>query len=332
MNFCSFFYDFYVDYLFIIISSIGLILNLFCTIAFIYCKELKKETFRYFLLKSICDTIFFTRNTLNYLADNCGDHCILITSHILCYTRFSIYYFVGRAMLLASMIFSVIATFDQFRKVKNTFLFFDKIPFWSRITTIFLYSFVYYWYIFTGEEPCQTYLSFSNTTYFSFSKKSFRDTIYGVYLELIHSIIRDCISLILIVILNILTLIFVKESFARKRHLKRIIINTIDRSSSSSTSKNNLKEQKAEKNLTQLVVVTSIINFFGHILLFIFYFPLDILKKNSCLKDFANLMLYISLAINFFIYYAFNRHFSKYFTNAAIKFIQMISFGIIKLK
>ena len=300
-----------------------MILNMFCSIAFISSRDLNKEIFKYFLIKSICDAILFSRNTLNYIADNCGQDCILITSHTICYIRFGFYYFVGRSMILASMIFSVAASFNRFRKSRNTFLFFNKIPFWFKLISIFLYSFGYYWYIFTGDEPCRQYFSKSNTTYYSFANKIFRDTTYGVYLELFHSIIRDCVCLVLIIVLNILTLIFLKVSFARKRDLTT--------SNKSKLKSNNLlasKAQLAEKKLTLMVAATSIINIFGHILLFIFYFPLDVLKKNFCLKDFANLLLYISLAINFFIYYAFNKHFSNYVN----KIIQKFSCGFLRFK
>ena len=169
-----------------------------------------------------------------------------------------------------------------------------------------IYAFLFYIYVFFDNECTVDLkkLKSDNITIYKISTRarSFQSSTRGIVFEIIHSFVRDFLCTILIAVLNLLTLIFMRRSFRIKKQIN----------------KETSKIEKAENNLTYMVLTSSIINIIGHIFIFIHFLPITEIR-HDCIGDMSAALLYLSYSINFFIYYFFNNHFKNYFKSRVLK-------------
>jgi uncharacterized membrane protein len=131
-----------------------------------------------------------------------------------------------------------------------------------------------------------------------------KPTSYYKYYTTIHSLMRDIIPLILLVIINILILNKLRQTTNRRRNLENN--QNSNKSSSMVTS-----SQKAEYNKIKMILYTSI-TYLLHIpgIYTAFYG-----FKYNCVYVFTALLLLISYSIPFLIYISTNQKFRKIFLN-----------------
>lgn len=328
MSFCDDFANVYNTYLDFSISFIGSILNLLCIIGFLNIKEIRHQSktnlFRYLLGKSIVDSYNVIRNSIFSSVFCRPDDCFLTKYYIACNISLVINNYIGRVTLLMSILLELAANFNRYRVITNKFTFFDKISIHLKILIIVFYCFAFYIYIFFQENcliPNELILSNETMSYYIYVT-NFTNTNLGIVLKFMHTFVRDVVCIILIMVLNILILIFMRQSFKRKRELAP---NT---PSSAAKIEQNRKLEKSENNLTYMILTSSLINILGHMVLFINLLPIDSIKYNSCFNSVAPFLLYFSYSINFFVYYFFNKNFKRYFK---INFIKILSFITCKI-
>jgi hypothetical protein len=328
MRFCDNFADFYNTYLDLFISFIGSILNILCIIGFLNIKEIrhqrKTNVFRYLLAKSVVDSYTLLRNLIFSSVFCPVVDCFLTRYYVSCNISLVFNNYIGRISLLMSILLELAANFNRYRIITNKFIFLNKISIYFKFLLIILYCFSFYVYIFFQENCLIPDQSLNETMSYYIYVTNFTNTELGIGLKFMHTFIRDVICIILIMVLNIFTLIFMRQSFKRKREL------AFNPQSSQSANKNdqNRKLEKSENNLTYLVLTSSLINILGHIILFINMLPINSIKSDSCFNSIAPFLLYFSYSINFFVYYFFNKHFKSYFKTNLIKIFSFITFNI----
>ena len=332
MDICKEFYTFYAKNLFLSVNLLGFTLNILCIIAFCHSNQLrhnKSNIFKYLLIKSISDAFILSRNIVFKLF---GNHFILFLNIQSCIITIIYEYYVGRVALLLSMMCEVATNFDRFRTIANRFLFLNKISFWIKFNFIILYCLLYYSYVFFQDQcfeiTANTTLSYNITSTINYDiilVNSFKESRIGQFLRFFHSFFRDCFLIVLIVILNISTLVFMRNSFQRKRTM------SLTQTNNKKPRNKNAKLEKAEKNLTLMVFSSSLVNIIGHFVQFLWFLPIYQLKSSECLNEIGTILLYLSYSINFFVYYSFNKHFKFYFNHYLIKILKTITFNRIKL-
>ena len=136
----------------------------------------------------------------------------------------------------------------------------------------------------------------------------------------IHSVVRDGLSILIVLLLNVITMQFMKKALSAKMNMSRK-----SGEQSNNSSSNNNKIANAEKNVTNLVIVSGFITILGHILFLIYHLPIDIIHNDDCLNMISSILFYFSYSFNFFIYYMFNLHFKNYFKRYLNSLIQLIT-------
>ena len=317
MSFCYDFNIIFWKYIYIVISCFGFILNTICVIAFLRAKFLKTDLFKYLFIKSICDTFIFIRNIIHYTAENCGKSCFLVASYEICLIRYIIYHYFTRIIFLVSMFCDLATILDRYVVITNRLQVLNKIHIKIKILSVFIYGSLFYIYVLFDGNCYQEKENYTNITYFSFAKKNFRETGYGAVLEVIHATIRDVICILLIALFNILTFVYLRNSFKMNKN---------------NTKTGSSNKQKAENNLTYMIITTSCINIVGHFLLFVNYLPIDQIINNICMKTLSTMLLFLSFSINFFSYYWFNNHFKNYINFNCAKLISFVTFDRIRFQ
>jgi hypothetical protein len=335
---CSHVYKIYDNYILIVVSSIGVILNSFCVIAFFGSPQLnntKTNMFKYLKVKSICDTIAMIRNltrNLFFLDFNfdAGYHPNL---HLCRLYVFS-YYYLGGVVLLLSILCEVAANFNRYRTMTNRFRFFDKISFNIKIFVMisycsffYIHRFVYFQCI--EEFSIESDTSFSsnhsnqhlNHSYFSNNSNSshpLHDSYHVFYINnfpgpysyvflKLHTFVRDCVTMFLILIFSIATMIFTKSSFKKTR-----VTNTHVKESQAKKMQNQ-RAKRAQSNMTNMVLVSNLILFFGHFFSFVKFTIGTISINNDCYESFELTLFFLAYSLNFFVYFIFNKHFRNFF-------------------
>jgi hypothetical protein len=333
MDICKEFYTFYANYVFLPVNIIGFLLNILCIIVFCHSKQLRlneSNIFKYLLVKSICDAFILSRNVVFKLFEK---YLYLFFNIESCLMTVIYNFYIGRISLLLSMLCEVATNFDRFRTIANRYCFMNKLSFLIKILIIILYCLVFYIYVFYQDQCFEVKTNsslISNMTsvnkYDIILVNSFIESNLGKFFRFFHSFFRDCILIIIIIILNITTLVFMRNSFRRKRALNYRPSNNTNQNN------RNAKLDKAERNLTFMIFTSSLVNFIGHFVQFIWFLPLNELKNSTCLNEIGTILLYLSYSINFFVYYSFNKHFKNYFKHYIIKlynllFMKFLSFN-----
>ena len=343
---CNQFYRIYDSYILIIVSSIGFILNLLCIIVFYGSPQLmntKTNMFKYLRVKSICDTIAMIRNiTRNFFFVGFDNYSDYHPSLHLCRLYVFIYYYIGGVVLLLSILCEVAANFNRYRTMTNTFKFFDRFKFHLKLSIMILYCSIFYIYriiYFQCIEEVESDSSLSenssndsNSSYFNHYFKSntsfsfnttnssdylddshdlhhvyYIDNLSGIYNDIFskfHTFVRDCLTMFLILVFSIATMLVTRNSFKKTR-----VTNTQTKESDAKK-KQNLRAQKAQSNMTKMVLISNLVLFLGHSPSFIKFMVGNI--NNYCYTSIELILFFLAYSVNFFIYFSFNKHFRNY--------------------
>ena len=114
---------------------------------------------------------------------------------------------------------------------------------------------------------------------------------------LVHSLIRDGLCVIVLIIFNLLMLFYLKKSFEKK---KKIVV-----------TRPSGKRERKENKMTMMVFVAGSISIISHLALIIVYsFNY---KLNECLTSFVYFMYDFSFSISFLVCFFFNKSFYNCF-------------------
>jgi hypothetical protein len=323
MTFCELFVKLHQKYFYLSISGCGIIFNLLSSLAFIISNDLRKykgNVFKYLLIKSICDAVTSLINFFfSFIDQNYGSFFERVD--ILCNLRQIFYFYLFYLFTSVSVLCDLASSFDRYRFISNKFIVLNKLSYFVKIGLMFTYSAFFYIYYFFNRE-C-VYFQIANST--QFVKKfnysiSFDNSIIGQIIYFWHSFVRDGICVVLIILFNVLILIFVRDTNKRKQRLKN--------------NKQNLsskKSEQAQKNLTNLVLITSLLNVIGHLPNLIFNLPfMKSFRANTCFMGLKTFLLLSLHSFSFFIYYGFNTHFRHFFKAIILNLIRFMSFNTIK--
>ena len=317
------------------ISILGFILNLiniFIFIKIIYKRNQTDNLFKYFLTKSLSDfyvnmfgvvmglvDIYFTNQVQPFI-----QFCLfrLIFDEYMCFVFQSI-----------SMLCDVASSLNRYKSITNGFKFSNKISIIIKILLMSSYSLIYYSFKLFQKycavtSPISTSLNNSNSTSSSHKPlykidhyKHFKQTPIDLGFSLTHTIIRDGICTMLIIIFNLLILFQMRKLIKSKKSINP----------TNNTSSKNEKATQAQKNLNRMVLLTSTFTLICHLLLFIYYLPIQI-TANPCYKTIMLILFYLSLSINFFTYFKFNLHFKRLFLSYIIRLVPISKGFLIKNK
>ena len=233
--------------------------------------------------------------------------------------------YANRPATLLSIMCEVGATFSRYRTTTNKFKILNKISFKIKIILIVVFTLIYYLYWLFAFK-CNSYNPLdptSNvTTEFHFFYNDFGESVYFKSLNLGSRIIRDLFFGFILIVLNVLTLVFMRQVFIRKRRLKATSSNVLQETT---------REDKAETKISLMVITTSLVVIVGHIPRFVYSFEVLIgIENTHCISAISNVLFDLSYAVNFFFYLFFLDDFRNYFKNFAFKTIKFLSFNFRK--
>ena len=295
-DFCSYLYSIYYDYIKTVNGIIGTVLNFICAVIFykLIRNSTKKDNLnKYLFIKSIFDTLTYvvviaTQTATLSKSDKSYEYQVI--------------YLILYKYILTS--FELMSMFLEIASILNRYLAFSRVNkklesfvFKFLIWIIVAYSFGFYVYRFFDEKIEKSSVNKLNETSYKLTGKRLGGISF--ILDCIHSTVRDGIFVFLILILNILTLIKLRKVMKNKMLLQ---------------SKSIYKDKKLGQTgfrLTKMVVATSSITFFGHILTIISYSGINVINSNNCYTTFRSFTFFSCNSFNFVLYYFFNLNFRR---------------------
>ena len=331
MDFCLYLSNTLYSNIKMAISACGLILNLINIIVFFNITNSKQPSnsnlFKYLLTKSICD----------FYVLGFGVGFGVIDSYYktqsqkyypLCMFRFIFDEYLCFVCQLVSMFCEVASSFNRYRSIANKFQYLNKISVKFKIIFMISYSMLFYVYKFF-QKNCATYKVVNSTeVYYKLEHYSFfLHSPQDYALSIIHSVVRDGICSLIIIILNILIFSFMKKVFNNKMEFNKNASSVNKTNSASKNSSQAKKVERSQKNLIYMVFTTSVFTLIGHLLMFTYYLPIQLLRLNNCLRSFSLLFFYLGFSISFFSYFCFNLHFKRFILRRLLRFVQIITFN-----
>jgi hypothetical protein len=257
--------------------------------------------FKYFLIKSICDfliLLLILPSVVVYRKNG-----TVINYIVLLWQKWILNYFV-HVFELASTFFEIAASIDCFISVSGHFKqLMSKFMFHSIVLIIFMSSFIFY-IPFIMTFKIMRYNNGSSGNYYTMEEVNSSEFWY--YHLVIHNLLRDVFSLIVLMISNIFILVSLKK--LTRRRLRLSVCESSVRGAIN-----------AERNKTQMIIFTSLI-YLLHLPIFFKNFNLFNLQKHNCASDMTVLLLLISYSIPLFSYILFNKNFRRIFFNLFLKF------------
>ena len=318
-DFCQFLSAFLFNHIKFSISIAGFCLNLINIIIFIKINRLKTQSndnfFKYLLIKSICDCYVMAFGVIFGVLDIYYNQTIVQKYYELCIFRWIFDEYLCFVCQLISMFCEVASSFNRYRSITNKFQFLNKISFKFKLLFILIYCFGFYTYKYV-QKKCNFSKSGNSTIVKLEIPASFFNSPTDFGISLTHGLIRDGLCSVIIIILNLLTFIYMNEFLTSKMELHG--------------RKVNIKIERAQKNLTYMVFSTSCFTLIGHLLMFVYYLPVQVLRDNRCLRSFSLLFFYFSFSINALFYYIFNLHYKSLINKYLCTIIGFISFNYIK--
>lgn len=299
------------NYLQMINGLFGAAVNTVCVFVFgkmIKDKLTKEDIFKYLLFKSIVDTYISLRLSLGrkLTCNNCAlDNYYYVRFG---YWIFCIYF--GYSAQLISIMSDVASCVNRYRLFTTRFKALNRISYKIVILFICLYSFSFYIYKIIGFKITTQIILVNNQSRVIYRLNSSEVIPNNIsdknskILEYVHSIVRDGICVIAILLLNILTLCEIRTAMYKKQNLIR------HRSNESQNTKSSHKAQKAQIRLTLMVFTVSTITLISHGLIFIYFF---FKRESKCFQIISYIAYELQYSLNFFFYLCFNLNFRKVF-------------------
>ena len=237
MEFCTVIDLLFRNYFKLIISCICLLLNLACIVCFHRAtafKTPKKQPknfncFKYLLVKSYCDAYLLAHNIV-FGVLHITIEPLFYQSMFICVMRIVFEEFLDYIAELVSMFCAIASVFNHYRTILNKFQQLNKVSFWIKVSVMFFYAAAFYSYKFFQFNCIQIEPSnhsfMLNTTKSHMNKTldyNFKYTFEYKSLFFIHSMVRDGICLVIILVLNILVMIYVRDKMNKKNLLFKIL-------------------------------------------------------------------------------------------------------------
>jgi hypothetical protein len=305
---CTIFTDIYNAYIEKGISSISLILNILCSMAFmqiIRCNSSAnkngQDIFKYLFYKSLMDICISLRFALKSIF-NCKD-CSLekIYAIKVFYLIFLIY--VDTACELLTMLCQVMACFNRYRFVTNKWNILDKLISYKLVlASITLFSLLFYIYLFFDRQIITKIRVDQNETLTLYLIQEESLGIGSQILNYAHSLTRNVFCVVFIFVFNVLTFCSVKKSLDKKKLMFKS-------STSSSSQKLLSKSEKAELRLTLMVISTNLVILVTYGMSFIRWMKIKEIDQITCFATCNYIIYQMSFSLNFFIYFYFNKSF-----------------------
>lgn len=296
------FYDFYLQ---LFIGLTGSALNLICIITFlrvILSLNKKEDIYKYLLFESINDTYFTLRISLRYIFD-CQNECLVDQVYILKLFNLIFLIYAGYVAQLFSVFCQIASSLNVYLTIIGKSKIFERISYKMAIFLMSLFSFGINSYKLIVLRVLSGIKENSNETIYWIQGDILEDL--GDVLDDLHAILRDCICVIIILIMNILIAIEIKKSISKKRNMMRA--NSISHA-------NKERIRRAEIRLTAMIFTISTITLVSHGLNF-FGYMYDEIYNNDCFNSFLMIIYLGSYSIKFFLYYFFNLIFQQVFNN-----------------
>ena len=286
------------------ISVIGVLFNLLNIVVFSKTKTttIKGDMTRYLIAKSIWDICYNLCDLFSRLNDfGLNPEYTSSFAYQVLYLSISLY--LKSISLFLSIIFDLTATFDRYRLITDKCKFFNKIFAFKRglpliiciPVIVYLYKFWYY-YICVNSGFDETY------TVYSTVGRDIPPSIMNT-IDLIQKIIINFSFVTLILFLNLLMLIKLKNAFKSKRTV------TTDRETID-------RIRKSESRNTLMLIWTSPVTIIPNYI----FFVSSILRLcnylefyNLCAESIGNIVFSLQFSVSFIFYYSFNVNFQKAF-------------------
>jgi hypothetical protein len=291
------------------VSVLGVPTNVYCIVVFSLIirheRQLNGHMFKYLLLKSVHDTIQFIVNSFAPLVF-CTD-CPTSRTYAAQIWFIWFYFYVECINELCSALFEVAATLDCLINLNMKFEWCKKnVVFYVTSAVITIYPCIYY--IFWGYEFNIVKVTTNTTSFYTYEYAEFSYTKTSFALRLMHGLFRDGVCMIVLVILNVLILLTMKQSFKRKRRMTAATSPSTVTVASSSTAAHN-----AERNVIIMIVLNGVNYFAGHLIIFVKYCVFTRPSAmSSCLLSLGLFAMNCSYVTPFFIYFACNKLFRVY--------------------
>jgi hypothetical protein len=365
---CQTFGSVFTQYVDTSIGIIGLVLNIICF--FIFRNQAFKPTrvkcrmFRYLLCKSITDGLILFFKALIPLF-KC-EECLLNTSYAFNVFDMIVNKYFMFVFTLCSIFFELAAQFDRLITISYVFNCLKAVSHKLIILTISCSISVFYIFKlfeyniknFEGDknhlfemiqnlsdiETTNGNIATTNSTlyidnhnqivelrFYYLFKSDFSTTLLFHYLDMAHSIIRDFICVLFLLIVDTLILIEFRKIMKNKKkiltrrnntnndivNLNVLITNNnnnnlISISNTNITNTNNTVDQvqTAENRTTLMILIIGLANLFGRMPIFFNYLPIgNQFHLKSCYQTISETLFLVNITLNFFIYYFFNRTF-----------------------
>jgi hypothetical protein len=305
------------------LDVIGIIFSLLCLIIFrTILKEEESHSFvsrslmhKYLLVKSINELYFFTSDILIffYQCEDCRFRELFIVQIWYIYSS----WFVEESSLTFSTLLEIAATFDCLIVIHNKLKFFRERKIWFYFVIIFS---IFISIILQIHVIFHFKIVHKNGTFFNMTKVSIVYKIENVkksdvYLYLLFSsLVRDWLSLFVLLLLNSLILLSIKK-LVEKRRMR-------EKSDNKNINGNLVRNSmNAEQNKAKMILVFFINFIISHSVSFYLGLPFKINQNYICYDNIRWSLLTIGNVFPFFIYFYFNKRFKKYITQLFLKLV-----------
>lgn len=294
-------------YIIPIISGFGVLLNFFNIVIFSIILTKGKQAnsvFKYLLAKSISDTLQFVFQILSpiYYSDN-----VYLSKSYFSQVWYIWFYYYGEYITeLCSDFLDLLATFDCYVNLKTInkklqFLQTNKF-FFCLLAFILVYSCGFYTFSIFEFKIVDFYQNITNNKTewigFDIDYTDFHRSADVKIIKMVHTIVRDVVISVALMILNVLIFNFIKSSLNFKMN--------------KSGSKNRKTLERSRNRNRIMVIAIGLSHVIGHLPLIVYHLPFNKVGPVwNCFTYVSIVLFLLSYTSGFFIYFIFNRSFSS---------------------
>ena len=300
---CDIFIFVYQSYIKQVIGGLGTILNLISALVFACIirnsnAKQQNDLFKYLLLKTVCDTYISVRTTLRtpLICKNCPIEKIyafkIITVIFFDYIQY--------AVNLLSTLTTVASGFNLLRSIDNNLSFFNRMPVALPVALMSVASFAFYVYKLFDFRIDATFRNNSSTEPVYELKYGQLQSVSNI-LDRTQSILVDGACQVVVIALNVLTALKVKQILQNKHKLT-----ALKQPRASLKAKN---ADKAQLRLVFMIMATSTLAFVCSGINLVKF--LNVFPKNECYSAWTDCVYWTQYDFKFFVYYFFNLSFQS---------------------
>jgi hypothetical protein len=271
------------------------------------------QMFKYFLYKSIFETmVYFTRSLNPLLSPDSS----LSPKNIFAIQFLSMLIgnYLRSSLILVFVCCEIAAQYSCLMKLNKSFRLFKFKDILNLIAFI-AYSFSFYSYRLFSYQIKSNVDTKTNETFYNIAKTSFKDSTAFFYLDAFHTLFRDFICVTTLFIINILIVYIFREALKAK---KKMVYAKGNKNAKKTT--NASKLDSLEKKTVMMVVLIGFSQIVGRLPTFVRDFTFFKLNSNECFNELATIFFYIHTLVNIFILYFFNNLIRTNFNSALVIF------------